>query len=91
MCNNPCDRLKIAVCEFEHGCDGPFLMPCNHTCFIFKTHWAERDKEKNYHIPACAACSTNIPSATKNRLAECTGVCMECDIASICINVNKGD
>ena len=42
MCEDPCDKLKYSVCQYEKGCDGPFLMPCSSTCFEFNNHWPER-------------------------------------------------
>ena len=58
MCEDPCDKLKYSVCQYEKGCDGPFLMPCSSTCFEFNNHWPER-QPVNYTIAECASCSKN--------------------------------
>lgn len=58
MCNTPCDKIKHAVCQHEHGCDGPFFMPCGNTCFEYETHWSNK-QPINYRIPECDKCNNN--------------------------------
>lgn len=60
MCKNPCESLKIAVCQHETQCESiSFLMPCGSGCKEFKTYW-DRRKRKNYTIDKCDKCKRKI-------------------------------